>query len=176
MPILPPDHPERLVLADEVHARPPEAIETPARATYAAILVDHEERERELAHITGLCDRFDVAPPQKSATHFSATLGALRFKWERHGEFSGYMLCVAGSSSRPFAEPAAGFLPAGWLAAIPGRTIGAAHAKLLNAGMFLSVPAVPALDLVRHARKLLLFAHATVIASPWRCRCSHAFL
>ncbi len=131
MPILPPDHPERHLLSDEVHARPPEAVETPALATYAAILVDHDERERERAHVAALCERFDVVPPTKSATHFAATLGALRFKWERHGEFSGYTLCVAGESSRPFGEPAAGHLPPGWLAGIPGRTIAAAHAKLV---------------------------------------------
>jgi len=132
--MLPPDHPERLVLADEVHARPPEAIETPARATYAAIFVDHDDREREFAHIAGLCDRFDVAPPRWGATHFTATLGPLRFKWERHGEFSGYMFRIAGESARPFAEPAAGLLPPGWLAAIPGRTIVAGHATLVAAG------------------------------------------
>lgn len=131
MPMLPPDHPERLSLADEVHARPPEAVETPARASYAAVLVDHDDRDAEQAHVAALCERFEVAPPPKAATHFTATLGAVRFKWERHGEFSGYMLCVAGLSSRPFREPAAGFLPEGWLAAIPGRTIVAAHAKLI---------------------------------------------
>jgi uncharacterized membrane-anchored protein len=134
MPILPPDHPERLVLADEVHARPPEAIETPARATYVAILVDHDDRERELAHIAGLCDRSSVTPPPRGATHFTTALGPLRFKWERHGEFSGYMLRLAGESPRPIDEPAADSLPPGWLAAIPGCTIVAAHAILVAAG------------------------------------------
>jgi uncharacterized membrane-anchored protein len=134
MAMLPPDHPERRVLADEVHARPPEAIETPARATYAAILVEHDARESERAHIAALCERFDVAPPPRSATHFAATLDVLRFKWERHGEFSGYMLHVAGEHAQPFGEPAAGLLPAGWLAGIPGQTIVAAHAKLVAAG------------------------------------------
>jgi uncharacterized membrane-anchored protein len=96
--------------------------------------VDPEERGREHAHIAALCDRFEVAPPQKGATHFAATLGVLRFKWERHGEFSGYMLHVAGESARPFGEPASDHLPSGWLAEIPGRTIVAAHAKLVAAG------------------------------------------
>ena len=39
MSFLPPDHPERLVLADEVHARPPEPLSTPVRATYVALLL-----------------------------------------------------------------------------------------------------------------------------------------
>ena len=35
-PALPPDHPERRLLADEVHARPPEPVDTPSRASYVA--------------------------------------------------------------------------------------------------------------------------------------------
>ena len=89
MALLPPNHPERLVLADEVHARPPEPLETPARATYVAVLIDAEAREREREHLAALCAGFDVAPPPASATQFSAQLGAVRLKWERHGEFSG---------------------------------------------------------------------------------------
>jgi len=40
MPFLPPDHPQRRTLSDEVHARPPEALQTPARASHVAVLVD----------------------------------------------------------------------------------------------------------------------------------------
>ena len=60
---LPPNHPDRLVLADEVHARPPESLELPCRATYVAVLVDADDRERERQHVAKLCSRFDVAPP-----------------------------------------------------------------------------------------------------------------
>jgi uncharacterized membrane-anchored protein len=131
--MLPPDHPQRRVLADEMHARPPEAMEAPARVTYAAILVDPEVRDLEFAHVTALCDRYGVAPPAPGASHFATTLGTLRFKWERHGEFSGYLLRVPGLSAQPFSEPASTLLPAGWIAALPGQTIVAAHAKLIRA-------------------------------------------
>ena len=131
MPSLPPDHPERFALAEEAHARPPEALDTPTRATYVAVLVDVDERSRELAHLASLCDAHGVPPPAADATHFSAPLGALRVKWERHGEFSGYTFLAAGRSARPFAEPAAAQLPAQWLAAIPGRTVVAAHAEIV---------------------------------------------
>ena len=36
---LPPAHPQRRLLADEVHARPPEPLDTPSRASYVAVLV-----------------------------------------------------------------------------------------------------------------------------------------
>ena len=46
-------------------------------------------RGRELAHIVALCERAGAPPPGPDATHISVRLGpSLRFKWERHGEFS----------------------------------------------------------------------------------------
>ena len=73
-----------------------------------------------------------VAPPGPGATHFGDRVGAVRVKWERHTEFSGYTFFVPGTSPQPFSEPPERFLPDGWLAAIPGRTIVAAHAKLVR--------------------------------------------
>jgi uncharacterized membrane-anchored protein len=67
-----------MTLADEVHARPPEPLETPSRATYVALLMAPEERPRELAHIAALCQPFGVAPPAEGTTQFSAQLGPVR--------------------------------------------------------------------------------------------------
>ncbi len=133
MAILPPDHNDRIALAHEVHARPPEPLETPSRATYVAVLIDPAERAQEAAHLAELCGLFSVSAPAPGATHFSANLGRLRLKWERHGEFSGYTFFTAGHSPTPFSEPPALRLPPGWLAALPGRTLVAAHAKLIAA-------------------------------------------
>lgn len=130
---LPPDHPERLVLADEVHARPPEPLEAPSRASYVAVLVEADDRERERAHIERLCERAGVDGPAVGVTQFSASLGAVRLKWERHGEFSSYTFIARGLSPRPFTEPPSSLLPEGWLEGVPGRTMVAAHAKLLQA-------------------------------------------
>jgi uncharacterized membrane-anchored protein len=137
----PPDHALRITLAEEVHARPPEPVRAPAKATYMAVLVDADDRSRELAHIAALCARHSVAPPAANATHFRAQLGALRLKWERHGEFSGYTFIAAGSAEdRAFDAPAATLLPAAWLAATPGATIAAVHAEMLSAA---DTPATP---------------------------------
>jgi uncharacterized membrane-anchored protein len=126
----PSDHPQRVALADEVHARPPESMATPSRASYLAVLVEPEARDQELRHLQTLCRRFDNAGPPPDATHFRATLGSLRLKWERHGEFSGYTFVAGDLAAAPFEEPAAGLLPAGWLAAIAGRTVAAVHAEV----------------------------------------------
>jgi uncharacterized membrane-anchored protein len=141
MLMFPPDHALRITLAEEVHARPPEPVRAPAKATYMAVLVDADNRSRELSHIATLCARHSVAPPAAGATHFRAQLGALRLKWERHGEFSGYTFIATGSAEdRPFETPAATLLPTAWLAATPGFTIAAVHAEMLSAA---DTPATP---------------------------------
>ena len=130
--LLPPDHPDRALLAAEVHARPPEPLAAPSRATYVAVRIDGDGRAAESAHLASLCARFEMAPPPAGATQWAATLGAVRVKWERHGEFSSYTFFTPGLSRTPFAEPVAALLPAGWLAAVPGLTVFAAHAKLVS--------------------------------------------
>jgi len=135
MALLPPDHPERQALADEVHARPPEPVSAPLRATHVAVLVDADLREQERAHLERLFARADVTAPAAGVTQLSAQLGAVRLKWERHGEFSSYTFFVSGvgDEAQPFAEPACALLPAGWLQALPGHTMMAAHALVLPA-------------------------------------------
>lgn len=131
MTLLPPDHPQRALLADEVHARPSRAVETPSRASYIATLIEHEARSHETAHLARLCERFGVAPPAPQAVHFGADLGALRLTWERHGEFSSYTFFSPGRSPTPFSEPPVAMLPEGWLTQVPGTTVFAAHANLI---------------------------------------------
>ena len=131
--LLPPDHPDRAVLAAEVHARPPEPLAAPSRATYVAVRIEPDAREAERTHLITLCTHCGVPPPADGVTQWAATLGPLRAKWERHGEFSSYTFFTPGLSPQPFSEPVAALLPAGWLAAVPGLTVFAAHAKLVDA-------------------------------------------
>lgn len=134
MPFLPPDHPQRRILSDEVHARPPEAQQAPARASHVAVLVDAAERAAEREHLAGLCRTLGIEVPALEASHVVLPLpqpGA-RLKWERHGEFSGYTVYADGAGSGGFDDTAIACLPPGWLSAVPGRTIVAAHALLLR--------------------------------------------
>ncbi len=132
MRLLPADLPERAALAMEIHARPPEPLLAPGRASYIAVLVDADERERELAHLGRLCRQHAQLGPGADAVHWSGTLGTLRLKWERHGEFSSYTLLMPSAGTVPFVETAAGELPSGWLAGVPGLTVYAGHAELLS--------------------------------------------
>ena len=131
---LPAHHPERFSLAEEVHARPPEAISAPGRVTYVAIIVDPDQREAERAHIASLCEHFGVQGPALSATHHSARLADMRLKWERHGEFSGYTFLLEDDADQvpSFAKSAADLLPSDWLEKLPGQTIAATHCILIK--------------------------------------------
>jgi uncharacterized membrane-anchored protein len=129
MPTLPANHPDRYLLAEEVHARPPVLLSAPALATYVALLIAPEDRDAELAHLADLCASFAVAGPAQNSTHLRATLGGIHFKWERHGEFSGYTFAVDGQNTKveSFAETATNLLPPLWLSNMPGKTVAAAH-------------------------------------------------
>ena len=128
--MLPIDHADRRTAADEVHARPTDALEPPLRASFVAVTLGPEERAREVEHLAVLCRSFDVEPPSSGATHFRASLGDVALKWERRTEFSSYTFVVPGVGSAPFVDAASTMLPDGWLAGIPGATIVAAHAEL----------------------------------------------
>lgn len=129
------DHPQRLELNDEVHARPPEALSTPARITFLALYTRWAEREAQHRHLAELVRQHGREPPPPEANHYSADLGPLRVKWERHTEFTRYMVIVPGcDAGAPFARPALSFLPADWVAALPGEVLVATHVALLHAG------------------------------------------
>jgi uncharacterized membrane-anchored protein len=131
---VPTDHPQRVELNDEVHARPPEALVAPARLSCLALLTDAADRERERRHLAGLVERFGGAPPERGASHFSVDLGPFRLKWERHTEFSRYVFIVAASADEPFARTALDAVPADWVQAMPGQVMVAAHGALVTCG------------------------------------------
>ena len=127
-----PDHPQRLELNDEVHARPPEALPVPMRVSFLALLADAAQRGRELELLGDLARRFGVVPPRPGVSHYSTDFGPFRLTWERHSEFARYKVMVAGAGDDPFADPAIAAVPADWLALLPGQVTVAAHAALLR--------------------------------------------
>src|SRR5579872_1382851 len=129
--LLPADHPQRLELNDEVHARPPEPLSPPARMSYLALLCDAAQRDASVSALTELCRRFDVPPPSQNATHYAAKFPSFRLKWERHTEFIRCMFIVRGMGDDPFADTAITAVPQDWIAALPGRLMVAVHTALI---------------------------------------------
>ena len=131
--ILPPDHPRRIELNDEVHARPPERLVAPARVSYLALIRTGDDLREHTLAVADLCQRHGIAPPAETTIHFSTDLGPFRLKWERHTEFVRYTFIIDGAVEDPFLNPAIASVPADWVANLPGQVIVAAHAAFIPA-------------------------------------------
>ncbi len=129
---LPADHPQRIELNDEVHARPPEPLVAPSRISYLALLSDAAQREAGWVAVCDLCRRYGAEPPAQRVLHFTAELGPFRLKWERHTEFIRFTFIVEGTTGDPFERPAISVLPEDWVANLPGQVMVAAHAALIQ--------------------------------------------
>ncbi len=126
-----PAHPDRDLLAGELHARPPLPLLTPAAISRLALLREPGgDRGAAVAHLEALCRRYGVTPPAPGADFVLAEFGRFTLRYERHTEFDGWTFLRPASEPRPadpFAETAIEAVPTDWLAALPGRTVVAAH-------------------------------------------------
>ena len=131
--MLPRDHPQRLVLNNEVHARPSEILSAPLCLSYVALFAEGEVRAQGWRCVQDLAERFGLAPPDDDANHFSADLGPFRIKCERHTEFLRFKFITEGDDDHDsFAVPVMNAVPDDWLAALPGQVIVAANVVLLR--------------------------------------------
>ncbi|HQT46432.1 MAG: hypothetical protein B7X08_04835, partial [Acidocella sp. 20-63-7] len=128
---LPANHPLRVELNDEAHARPPEALIPPLRISYLVLLSDAAMRDPQRQHVAALAERYGCPPPPVGAIHYSIGMGPFRLKWERHAEFSRYTFVTPGTDADTFSNRAIDEVPADWLAALSGQTIVATHALIL---------------------------------------------
>ena len=130
---LPRDHPQRIELNDEVHARPPEALVAPARLSYLALLSSASGSDADYQSICDLARQFGAIPPELSVNHYSTDLGPFRVKWERHSEFVRYTFIAAGAyGGAAFAKPAIDGVPVDWVASLAGELIVATHVALMR--------------------------------------------
>ena len=131
--MLPVNHPLRIQLHDEVHARPPEPKTAPGRISYIALTYDNARKGEGWDAVYALASRYGAPPPPLGANHYTADLGPFRVKWERHTEFLRYTFIAQGAGAGPFDNPAINAVPADWLAALPGHLMIAAHVSLVPA-------------------------------------------
>ena len=97
-----------------------------------ALLSPPAARERELAALRALAELHGVAFAAASGGHVSFDCGEFRVKWERHTEFSRYVFLREGPGA-PFERSALDYVPADWVAALPGELLHAAHAEIVPA-------------------------------------------
>lgn len=119
-------HPQRELLHNEIHARPPEAVHAPRAIAHVVMWADGAEREASRAHLAALLERRACAAPDARATHWRADCGRFRVRWELHTEFVAWTF-AAPLDAADFGqgEPAGALqvVPEDWLARLPGQCL-----------------------------------------------------
>ncbi|MGV6839421.1 MAG: DUF3422 family protein [Planktomarina sp.] len=121
------DHPLRMKLANELHARPFARLHAPMTACYMAIKKPQDaaarDRNLDFQHLLKLLDYYGADHPSPGATHYYGQVGKVWLKWEQHTEFTSYTAFSEGISERPFDPIAFEAFPLDWLEAMPGTRL-----------------------------------------------------
>jgi uncharacterized membrane-anchored protein len=127
-------HPERMALHNEIHARPPEALNAPLAISHTVMVCDAAEREASRAHVATLLREHHLPLPDASSTHVRMDLGPFRMRWEMHTEFVTWTFTRA-MDAQGFGErepaTAADVLPQTWAAGLPGQCLARLHLWVL---------------------------------------------
>lgn len=125
MQMLPRNHPQRFDLSNEVHARPPYPIRSPAKISCIALKTERPFHDDDRLYIERLTEKFDVPPPEKGKKYHIVRIDGVIIVWEHHTEFIRYTMIVEDNLDAW--DTALGALPPEWLANMPGELISAVH-------------------------------------------------
>lgn len=129
------NHSLRTDLHDEIHTRPRPPVKAPHSVSHISLVQPQRMPRPTPPSLIDWCIRHAVEPPAPGQSHFDADLGALRLKWERHGEFDDYTVYGAGCDpDMPFARNAADSLLEEVLRGTDGEVIAALRIAVIDAG------------------------------------------
>ncbi len=126
----PRQHPLRTALHNEIHARPPEAMNSPLAITHIVMACDAAQREASRDHVVALLRNHHLPLPDAGATHLRMDLGPYRLRWELHTEFVTWTFLRALPAALPSGrepESAVAVVPQDWLAGLPGQCLSSVH-------------------------------------------------
>ena len=120
------NHPQRITLHNEVHARPAEMMSAPLAISHVVMVCDATQLEASRIHLATLLRDHHLPQPDTKSTHVSMDIGSFRIRWELHTEF------VSWTFLRPIIqvgvpEPAIYGVPQDWLTQLPGLCLTALH-------------------------------------------------
>jgi uncharacterized membrane-anchored protein len=128
-------HPLRTVLHDEIHTRPRPPVRAPHAVSHISLAQSRRMPRPLPAALIDWCVRHAVEPPADGQSHFEADLGAVRLKWERHGEFDDYTAYTVGCDpARPFERSAGDALLEELLRGAEGELIAGLRIAVVHAG------------------------------------------
>ncbi len=127
------EHPQRLSLHNEIHARPRQPVTPPVRVSHLALLRRPGSVAGPAPSLVQLCVEHALPPPAPGQDHLFGDFGRFQLKWERHGEFDDYTIYAPGCTpQRPFDLPASQELPASWRERVEGELIAAVHVAVVG--------------------------------------------
>ncbi len=136
-----PEHPLRHALTAELHVRNFDPLRTPARVLGLAYLCGRRGTGRQVEHLRRLLAHYGQSLPEDPGLKFSADIGDLCMRWERHTEFITLSLTQPLSPSypddldAPFSTNPIDLLPAEWLRTIPGQVVSSVLLVIESADM-----------------------------------------
>lgn len=125
-----PQHPQRLVLHNEIHARPPEALHAPTAVTHVVMAIGGDERGQSRTHLAHLLRNHHLPGPGDTLTHLRVDLGTFRLRWEMHTEFVSYTFIRPldlDSMEKQDPPNALEVVPAQWFSGLPGQCLSSLH-------------------------------------------------
>ena len=131
MTTLPKDHPKRFELSNEVHARPPYPISTPAKVSCIAMKTERPFHNDDRAYIDTLASSVGASPPARGKKYHIIKMDQAVLVWEHHTEFMRYTIIVEGETDT--SGTALDALPENWVANLPGEMICAVHLTIAKA-------------------------------------------
>lgn len=132
-------HTQRVALHNEIHARPPEAMEAPLAISHIVMLCNADERQASREHIAALLKDHHLPPPDAKSTHIRTDVGGFRLRWELHTEFVTYtfMNGIDGELAGPHApQTALDAVAQDWLSQLPGTALASLHLWCLPSAAF----------------------------------------
>ncbi len=132
-------HPARVALHNEIHARPPEAMTAPVAISHVVMVCDAEQRQASREHVAALLRDHHLPPPDETSTHIRMDLGGFRLRWELHTEFVTYTFTrsLEGDTfNEREPQTAIDVVPQDWLEKLPGEALTNMHVWSLPTHVF----------------------------------------
>ena len=134
-----PQHAQRVALHNEIHARPPEAMDVPLCLSHVVMVCDADQRAASWAHMAALARDHHLPEPVAGSTHVRMDMGPYRVRWELHTEFVTWTF-MRKLTDDHFGErepdTALDEVPQRWLAALPGECLANLHLWVLPSVAF----------------------------------------
>ena len=125
------NHPQRLLLANELHARPFPKVTAPASCAYLAITSEGStDKDRAvLVKLLALMGQKDETP---EGSHYFGDLGTCKLKWECHTELVAYTLFVDRKDADLFADNPHALFPEEWIKSSNGQILSSCFLEVVG--------------------------------------------